>query len=74
MSKGNKSAKHKLEQIYGKTDMFVASGVEAKLDVLQIRSYKKFEREQRFKGIPISQQLTFHHLRHRSEGRRCFGT
>ena len=72
MSKGNKSAKHKLEQIYGKKDMFVTAGVEAKLEILQIRSYKKFEQEQRFKGIPISQQLTFHHLRHKSEGRRRF--
>jgi len=68
MSKGNKSAKHRLEQIYGKKDMFVAADVETKLEILKIRSYRKFEKEQRFKGIPISQQLTFHHLRHRSEG------
>ncbi|MBO7079699.1 MAG: hypothetical protein J6W64_07830, partial [Bacilli bacterium] len=68
MSKGNKTAAQKLAQIYGKRDMFVAADVEAKLEILKIRSYKKFVKEQKFKGIPISNQLTFHHLRHRSEG------
>lgn len=68
MSKGNKKAKAQLERIFGKVDMFVAANCEQVLENLNIRGYKKFERELRFKGAPISQQLTFHHLRHRSEG------
>lgn len=70
MSKGNKQAKRKLEHIFGKVDMFVAAGVEEHLEKLQIKGYKVFEQEQRYRGATISQQLTFHHLRHRSERRR----
>lgn len=68
MSKGNKKAKAQLERMFGKVDMFVAADCERVLENLNIRSYKKFEKELHFKGIPISQQLTFHHLRHRTEG------
>lgn len=33
-----------------------------------IRTYKKFTTEMKFKGRKISKRLTYHHLRHRSEG------
>lgn len=68
MSKGNKQAKKRLIRIYGQTDMFVAANVEHALEAIGITGYKIFEEQKRYRGKPITQQLTFHHLRHRSEG------
>ena len=68
MSKSNKQAKKRLIRLFGRTDMFVAARVAESLEALGITSYKVFERQKRYKGKPISQQLTFHHLKHRSEG------
>lgn len=68
MARKNSAARRRLERVYGKVDMFVKAEVEKKLEELQIKGYKVFEEEQRLKGRPISQQLTFHHLKHRSEG------
>lgn len=68
MGKKNRPARRRLERIYGKVDMFVKAEVEKKLEELHIKGYAVFEAEKRLKGKPISQQLTFHHLKHRSEG------
>ena len=68
MARKNDAARRRLERVYGKVDMFVKAEVEKKLEALNIKGYKTFEEELRLKGRPISQQLTFHHLRHRSEG------
>ena len=68
MGKKNAPARRRLERIYGKVDMFVKAEVEKKLEQLHIKGYAVFEEEKRLKGKPISQQLTFHHLKHRSEG------
>mgnify|MGYP003299618329 FL=1 len=68
MGKKNASARRRLERIYGKVDMFTKAEVEKELEKLNIKGYKTFEEEKRLKGQPISQQLTFHHLKHRSEG------
>lgn len=68
MAKKNSQAKKRLKRIFGNVDMFVEAGVEEKLEKLQIRGYKSYEEEQRFKGRILSQKITFHHLRHRSEG------
>ena len=72
MSNSNKKAKARLERIFGKVDMFVAADVDKHLELLNIKTYKVFERTQRYKGVPISQQLsqrlTYHHLKHRRDG------
>ena len=68
MAHKNSQAKKRLKRIFGKVDMFVEAEVEEKLEKLQIKGYKVYEEEQRFKGRILSQKLTFHHLRHRSEG------
>ena len=68
MGKKIAPARRRLERIYGKVDMFVKAEVEKKLEELHIKGYAVFEQEKRLKGKPISQQLTFHHLKHRSEG------
>lgn len=68
MAKKGSAARRRLERIYGKVDMFVKAEVEQKLEELHIKGYAVFEEEKRLKGKPISQQLTFHHLKHRSEG------
>ena len=68
MGRKNAPARRRLERIYGKVDMFVKAEVEKKLEQLHIKGYAVFEEEKRLKGKPISQQLTFHHLKHRSEG------
>lgn len=68
MGKGNKQAKKRLIRLYGRVDMFDTANVESVLEALGITGYKVFEERKRFTGKPIDQQLTFHHLRHRSEG------
>ena len=61
-------AKKRLKRIFGNIDMFTEANIEQELELLKIKGYKIFEETQRLRGRPISQQLTFHHLRHKSEG------
>lgn len=68
MAKKNSAGKRRLQRIFGHVDMFVEAGVEEKLEKLAIKGYKTYEAEQRLKGRILSQKITFHHLRHRSEG------
>lgn len=68
MGRKNSQAKKRLKRIFGNVDMFVAAGVEEKLERLKIKGYTTYEAEQRLKGRILSQKITFHHLRHRSEG------
>jgi len=68
MSK-NHTIKKLLIQKYGKGCFFEMARVAQRIEEMGgIKTYKKFLEEKRFKGQKISQQLTVHHLRHRSEG------
>lgn len=68
----NKEAKNALERMYGKGCMFKKAGIEQKVEALRtIKTYKKFLRETKYTGRKIhllERNLTYHHLKHRSEG------
>ena len=69
MSK-NSTIKKLLMQRYGNGCFFEMARIAQRIEEMGgIRTYKKFLEEKRFKGQKISQQLTVHHLRHRSEPR-----
>ena len=75
MSEDNSKARRRLEKIYGKGCMFKKAHIEEQIEALQtkrvIKSYKVFLKETRYTGKKIRQlegNMTYHHLRHRSEG------
>ena len=69
MSKNNRSAKKELERIYGKGCFFERAHIAEKIEAMGgIRTFKIFVQEKKFKGKSISHQITYHHLKHRSEG------
>lgn len=68
-TKGNKSAKSELARIYGKQCMFHRARIAERIEQMGgIRTYKSFLKETKFKRKKISHEITFHHLKHRSEG------
>lgn len=71
MSNSNRSAKKELERIYGKGCFFHRAHVAERIEEIGgIKTFKVFVKEKRFKGKPISHQITYHHLKHKSEGRK----
>ena len=69
MSNSNRSAKKELERIYGKGCFFNRAKVAEQIEEMGgIKTFKVFVKEKRFKGKPISHQITYHHLKHKSEG------
>ena len=72
MSKDNKSARQALERQFGKGCMFKAAKIEEQVEALRtIKTYKQFLKQTKYTGKKIRQlerNMTFHHLRHRSEG------
>lgn len=69
MSNKNRSAKKELERLYGKGCFFNRAHCAERIEAMGgIKTFKKFVQERRFKGVPISHQITFHHLQHKSEG------
>lgn len=69
MGKSNKRAKETLIQIYGDGCMFEKAKIAERIEQMGgIRTYRSYVSEKRFKGKPIKKQLTYHHLRHKSEG------
>ena len=69
MSNSNRSAKKELERIYGKGCFFNRAKVAEQIEAMGgIKTFKVFVQEKRFKGKPISHQITYHHLKHKSEG------
>lgn len=69
MGKSNKRAKEELIKIYGNGCMFEKAKVAERIEQMGgIRTYRSYVAEKRFKGKPIKKQLTYHHLRHKSEG------
>ena len=69
MGKSNRRAKEALIQIYGDGCMFEKAKIAERIEQMGgIRTYRSYVAEKRFKGKSIKKQLTYHHLRHRSEG------
>jgi CRISPR/Cas system CSM-associated protein Csm4 (group 5 of RAMP superfamily) len=68
----NKCARQLLENEYGKGCMFKKADIEKKVAELKtIKTYKKFLQETRYTGKKIKQlerNMTYHHLKHQSEG------
>lgn len=68
MGKGNRWAKEQLEKIYGKGCFFNRAYIEKRIEEIGgIKSFKVFKEEKRYKGKPISHQITYHHLVHKAE-------
>lgn len=69
MGKSNRRAKEALIQIYGDGCMFEKARIAERIEQMGgIRTYRSYVAEKRFKGKSIKKQLTYHHLRHRSDG------
>lgn len=69
MGKSNKRAKQALIEIYGDGCMFEKARIAEKIEQMGgIRTYRSYVAEKRFKGKSIKKQLTYHHLRHKSDG------
>lgn len=69
----NKNARSILESIYGKGSMFKKAECEKQIEKqkLKIKGYKIFLHEKRYSTKSLktkSKQMTYHHLKHRSEG------
>lgn len=65
----NKRAKQALIEIYGNRCMFERARIAERIEQMGgIRSYRSYVVEKRFKGKKIAKQLSYHHLRHKSEG------
>lgn len=68
----NRNARLSLEGKYGKGCMFKKADVEGQIAALRtIKTYKTFLKETRYTGKKIRQlerNMTYHHLRHQSEG------
>lgn len=68
----NQSARRELERIYGKGCMFTKAHCEEQIEALRtIKTFKKFKEEKRYtckKIKELTRQITYHHLKHRSEG------
>ena len=68
MSSENRRAREKLEEIYGKGCFFKRADIARRLEEKDIEiSFKKFVKYKRLTGKKISHQISYHHLRHRSE-------
>lgn len=69
---GNKSAKQLLEMIYGKGCMFHKARIAERIEKMGgIKTYKVFKEETRYKRKKLNElekSMTYHHLKHKSEG------
>lgn len=71
MSKSNRSARKDLERKYGKGCFFKRAHCEEQIEAIGgIKTFHVFIQEKKYKGKKISHQITYHHLKHRSEGGR----
>ena len=71
----NMTKRRQLEKIYGKGCMFKKAKIEEQIESLKpkriIKSYKMYLKEMKYTGKMIRQvesNMTYHHLRHISEG------
>lgn len=64
----NKEAKKELERIYGKGCFFNRAKLAERIREKGIElTFEKFIEQKRYSGKKISHQITYHHLRHKSE-------
>lgn len=69
MGDSNKRAKEALIEIYGNGCMFDKAKIAERIEQMGgIRTYRSYVSEKRFKRKMIRKQLTYHHLKHKSEG------
>lgn len=69
MSSDNKKAKNRLIEIYGKGCFFERAHISERLKgVKEIKGYKKFIKDYKLKGSKVSYKITYHHLKHKSQG------
>lgn len=70
----NRAARKQLESIYGKGCMFAKAHCEEQIEALRtIKTFRMYKQEKRYTGKKIKElarQMTYHHLKHRSEGGR----
>lgn len=70
----NKKIREKVERVYGKGCMFKKGRIEQKIEkIKRIKTYKKFLEEKKYTRKKIKHYesiMTYHHLKHKSEGRR----
>lgn len=72
MGKKNRAARKELERLYGKGCFFKRGNVAEQIEAMGgIKTFRIFVQEKKFKGKPISHQITYHHLKHKSEGGRA---
>lgn len=65
----NKQAKKELERIYGRGCFFSRAKLADRIREKGITlTFEKFIENKRYAGKKISHQITYHHLRHKSEG------
>lgn len=68
----NKGAKHDLEVVYGKGCMFKRAHIEELIERIgNIKTYRQYKEEMHYKRRKVNSlesSLTYHHLKHRSEG------
>lgn len=68
MGKSNQWAKEQLKKLYGRDCFFNRGHIAERIEEIGgIKSFRKFKEEKRYKGKPISHQITYHHLVHKSE-------
>lgn len=69
MSKSNRKAKEALIKIYGNECMFEKAKIAERIEQMGgIKTYTNYLAGKRFKGKNIKKQLTYHHLKHKSDG------
>lgn len=70
MSKNkNRQIRQQLTRLYGKGCFFERAHIAEKIEKMGgIKTYKKFLQEKRYTGKKIVNQISMHHLCHRSEG------
>lgn len=70
MSKNkNRQIRQQLARLYGKGCFFERAHIAEKIEKMGgIKTYKKFLQEKRYTGKKIVNQISMHHLCHRSEG------
>lgn len=67
MAHKNGEKKDELKKLYGDGCFYLRGNIDKKIKGKVIKTYKEYKKTVRFKGKNIESQITFHHLRHKSE-------
>lgn len=69
MSGKNRSKRKELARMYGKGCFFNRAHIAERIEKMGgIKTFKTFVTEKKFKGKKISHKISFHHLKHKTEG------